>query len=430
MNHSVVILGSQWGDEGKGKIVDFLTDRVDAVVRFQGGHNSGHTLVINGKITKLRLIPSGILHNGVKNFIGNGVVVSLEALQAEANRLLNHNIPVFERLKISAGCPLILPIHVALDKARETTLRERSIGTTKCGIGPAYEDKVGRRAIRICDLYYPSVLKSKLKDLLDLHNFTLEHYYKSDLKFNLNDSISSLLNYSDMLESSISDVSAELNSIRSNRGKIIFEGAQGTLLDIDHGFYPFVTSSNTDAGNVSSGSGFGPRYIDAVIGVIKAYTTRVGNGAFPTELLNKIGEKVGYKGYEFGTVTRRKRRVGWLDLVLLRRSVEVNSINSLSLTKLDVLSGLSEIKVCVSYELDGNEILYPPHSNYDHARCKPIYKTLDGWYEEIFGQTIYNKLPIEARTYIQFIQKALGVPIDLISTGPDRNQSIILKNIV
>lgn len=430
MNHNIVILGSQWGDEGKGKVVDFLTDKSDAVVRFQGGHNAGHTLVIDDEVTKLRLIPSGILHAGVKSFIANGVVVSLEALRMEIDELISRGVPVFERLRISEACPLVLPVHVALDEARELALGDQKIGTTKRGISPAYEDKVARRAIRIGDLLHPSELKEKLDKLLHLHNFMLKHYYKVDLHFDLIETYDMLMNYGKTILPMITDVSAELNDIRLNKGKIIFEGAQGTLLDIDHGTYPFVTSSNTISGTVASGAGFGPCYIDSVIGVTKAYTTRVGSGAYPTELFDDTGQHLRMKGCEFGTVTGRERRTGWLDLVALRRAIEINSITSLCLTKLDVLDGLKKIKVCISYELNGKEIFYPPYDNLDYIHCKAIYKTLTGWSEETFGQTCYKNLPEAACNYIKFIEQKLNVPIDIISTGPERNQNIIVKNVL
>lgn len=429
MNHNIVILGSQWGDEGKGKFVDFLTDKADAVVRFQGGHNAGHTLVINGEVTKLCLIPSGILHHGVISFIGNGVVVSLDALHAEMSELVLRGVPVFERLRISEACPLVLPVHVALDEAREAALGDNKIGTTKRGIGPAYEDKIARRALRIGDLAHPQKLKSKLQSLLDLHNFIFKNYYKVDVYFDVDETYAALLSYAKKILPMIADVSAELNAIRLKKGKIIFEGAQGTLLDIDHGTYPFVTSSNTISGTVASGAGFGPCYIDAVVGITKAYTTRVGSGAYPTELFGETGEYLGVKGCEFGTVTRRKRRTGWLDLVALRRAIEINSITLICLTKLDVLDGLKEIKVCVAYELDDKEVSYPPYDNADYVRCKPIYKTFKGWSEETFNQTNYNKLPKAAHDYVRFIEQTLNIPIDIISTGPERNQNIIIKNI-
>lgn len=429
MNHNIVILGGQWGDEGKGKIVDFLTKKADAVVRFQGGHNAGHTLVINDEVTKLRLIPSGILHHNVTSFIGNGVVVSLEALIVEMDELSARGIPVCERLKISEACPLVLPVHVALDEAEESALKEKKIGTTKRGIGPAYSDKIARRAIRLGDLRYPQRLKEKLNRLLDFHNFTLKHYYHRDVEFSLEQCYQDLRRFAARVLPMIDDVSAALNAIRQNRGKVIFEGAQGTLLDIDHGTYPFVTSSNTISGTVASGAGFGPCYIDAVLGVIKAYTTRVGSGAYPTEVFDKVAEHLGKKGAEFGTITGRKRRVGWLDLVALRRAIEINSITSLCLTKLDVLDGLEEIKVCTAYELDGQQIDYPPYDNEDYLRCRPIYQTLSGWQAPSFDQRAYDDLPEAARCYIRFIEDRLKVPVDLVSTGPERHQNIIIKQV-
>ncbi len=430
VNHNIVILGSQWGDEGKGKIVDFLTDKANAVVRFQGGHNAGHTLVINGEVTKLRLIPSGILHDGVMSFIGNGVVVSLEALSSEMNELLARGVPVFDRLRISEACPIVLPVHVALDNAREAALGDQKIGTTKRGIGPAYEDKVARRAIRIGDLRAPQNLKQKLKTLLNLHNFTLKEYYKVEDQFDVEETYQQLLEYAKTILPMINDVSAELNAIRKKGGKIIFEGAQGTLLDIDHGTYPYVTSSNTISGTVASGAGFGPCYLDAVIGITKAYTTRVGSGAYPTELDDEVGEHLGVKGCEFGTVTGRKRRTGWLDLVALRRAIEINSITSICLTKLDVLDGLKELKVCVAYELDGEQVEYPPYDNADYVRCTPVYEVLSGWEgESVFDKRKWNDLPAAARSYVGFVEKKLGISVDIVSTGPERSQNVIVKDV-
>lgn len=429
MNHNIVILGSQWGDEGKGKIVDSLTGQVDAVVRFQGGNNAGHTLVIKGETTKLRLIPSGILRADVKNFIGNGVVVSLEALLTEIDELTANGVPVIERLQISEACSLVLPVHIALDQVREEMLQAEKIGTTQRGIGPAYEDKIARRAIRITDLRYPEQLQQKVKNLLDLHNCTLKHYYGSNLEFDVASCYQALRAQAQKILPMVTDVSAELNTIRKNRGKIIFEGAQGSLLDVDHGTYPFVTSSNTLSGTVSAGAGFGPCYLDAVIGVTKAYTTRVGSGAYPTELSDDIGEHLGVKGCEFGTVTGRKRRTGWLDLVALKRSIEINSITSICLTKLDVLDDLPEIKVCVGYRLDGKVYEYPPYSYVDYQRCQPIYKILPGWQAKSYGATDYTQLPENAKNYITFIEQHCGIPIDIISTGPERHQSIVRKSV-
>ena len=430
MSHNIVVLGSQWGDEGKGKIIDSLSDKVNAVVRFQGGNNAGHTLIIDGKITKLSLIPSGILRSHVKNFIGNGVVISLEALLTEIDELTIGGVSVVDRLQISEACSLVLPIHVLLDQLREQKLQSEKIGTTQLGIGPAYEDKIARRAIRISDLRYPKQLQSKVRQLFDLHNSVLKHYYGTSIQFNAVTCCQEILLQAKRVLPMVTDVSAKLNAIRQGRGKIIFEGAQGSLLDVDHGTYPFVTSSNTLSGSVSSGAGFGPCYLDAVIGVTKAYTTRVGGGVYLTELSGNIGNYLGSKGREFGTVTGRKRRAGWLDLVSLRRSVEINSITSLCLTKLDVLDELPEIKVCISYCIDGKTCKYPPYNYLDYDRCKPVYKTLPGWQQTSYGITEYSKLPQKAQGYIAFIEEFTGLSVDLISTGPERYQSIIRKSVL
>lgn len=429
MIRNIVVLGSQWGDEGKGKIVDLLTENANAVVRFQGGHNAGHTLVINGEVTKLRLIPSGILHDKVRSFIGNGVVISLETLFLEMKSLTIRSVPVNERLKISAASPIVLPIHVALDKVREQRLGIDKIGTTKMGIGPSYEDKIARRAIRIGDLNNPKNLKKKLIPLLDFHNFVLRHYYHYNETFAVEECYEQLLKHSEVILPMIVDVSAAINDIRKSKGKIIFEGAQGALLDIDHGTYPFVTSSNTILGSVASGAGFGPCYIDSVIGITKAYTTRVGMGAYPTELHDDIGKHLAVKGCEFGTVTGRRRRTGWLDLVLLKRAAEVNSITSICLTKLDVLDELREIKICVAYELKGKLLYYPPYDNCDYIDCKPVYVTLTGWQIQTYGMTNYEDLPANACNYIKFIENHIDVPIDMVSTGPERHHNIIINKL-
>ncbi|MFT6834952.1 MAG: adenylosuccinate synthase [Francisellaceae bacterium] len=428
MRNSIVILGSQWGDEGKGKIVDLLTDKAQAVVRFQGGHNAGHTLVIDGEVTKLSLIPSGILHHGVQSLIGNGVVLSLDALLKEMKGLEDRGVPVKERLQISEACPLILPVHILLDEAREEKLGLAKIGTTKRGIGPAYEDKVARRAIRLVDLKYPQRLKEKLERQLDYHNFVLKNYYKTN-GVDIQACYDTLLEQSEIILPLMSDVSATINALRKDNKKIIFEGAQGTLLDVDHGTYPFVTSSNTTAGTVGSGAGFGPKYIDYILGITKAYTTRVGSGAYPTELSCDVGEYLAVKGHEVGTVTGRGRRTGWLDLVALRRSIEINSITAICLTKIDVLDGLKEIKVCTAYELDGDICDYPPYDSEDYARCNPIYETLPGWFGETFNVRDYHKLPITAQDYVKFIEEKVGIPVDIISTGPDRNQNVFMSKI-
>lgn len=430
MAKHLVILGSQWGDEGKGKVVDLLADKVAAVVRYQGGHNAGHTLVIQGEVTKLHLIPSGIMHAGIKSIIGNGVVLSPEALCSEINRLESVGIPVRERLMISDACPLILPIHAALDQAREVKLGAKKIGTTGRGIGPAYEDKVARRAVRTGDLLYPRRFLEKLEVLMDYHNFVLTQYFKQPA-LSTQEIYEKTLEQAELFKSLIMDTSGELAKVKKANQSIIFEGAQGTFLDIDHGTYPYVTSSNTTAGAVASGSGFGPLYLNQVIGITKAYTTRVGSGPFPTELLmdHPIGQHLSAKGHEFGTTTGRPRRCGWLDLVSLRRSVFLNSMSSLCLTKLDVLDGLEELKICVSYVSKNNQRHdLPPSDAEDYCDLTPEYITLPGWKGSIHGVTHYEDLPTEAKNYIQKISTELGVPIDMISTGPDRDQTIVVRH--
>lgn len=423
MTNNVVVLGAQWGDEGKGKIVDMLADQADAVVRFQGGHNAGHTLVIGDKTIKLSLIPSGILHDNTRNFIGNGVVVSPDALLKEIKGLEAQGIPVKERLQISEACPLILPVHIALDQARETARGDKAIGTTGRGIGPAYEDKVARRCVRIGDLRHPERLIEKLSELMKYHNFVLQSYFQEE-PVSVEGTISQLLEYAEVLVPMMTDVTTELHQLREQGKRIIFEGAQGTLLDIDHGTYPYVTSSNTTAGAVAAGSGFGPCYLDKVIGVVKAYTTRVGSGPFPTELSDAVGQHLGEKGHEFGTVTGRQRRCGWLDCVALRRSVQINSLNSLCITKLDVLDGLEELKICVAYHVEGQRLTLPPYQAEDYAKCEPEYITLPGWSDSTFGMTEFSHLPANAQTYLAEIKKQLGVDIELVSTGPDRIETI------
>ncbi len=429
MGKSIVVLGSQWGDEGKGKIVDMLTAQADAVVRFQGGHNAGHTLNIEGKETKLRLIPSGILHEGVISYIGNGVVVSLDALSEEMNEVASTGVPVNQRLRISEACPVVLPVHIQLDEAKEMALGQNKIGTTKRGIGPAYEDKVARRAIRLSDLRYPERLYEKLKSLYTYHETVLTYVYGQSLQASFDSVYQTLMQHGKNVIPLLTDVSAELNGLRQAGKKIVFEGAQGTLLDIDHGTYPFVTSSNTTSGNISAGAGFGPCYLDDVIGVTKAYTTRVGSGAYPTELDGEIGQYLAKKGKEVGTNSGRNRRTGWLDLVALRRSIEINSITSICLTKLDVLDGLETLKICVAYELDGKTVTHPPYDNADYQRCQPVYETFQGWSESTEGLKNWDALPVNAQRYIEYIQKALGVSIDIISTGPERSENIITQSI-
>jgi len=428
---NIVILGSQWGDEGKGKVVDLLTadGRVSTVVRYQGGHNAGHTLVINGEVTKLHLIPSGIMHAGILSIIGNGVVLSPEALCSEIERLEKAGVPVRERLIISDSCPLILPIHAALDQARELKRGSQKIGTTGRGIGPAYEDKVARRAVRTGDLLHPERYLEKLKELMDYHNFFLENYF-SQPKLDVLKIYETSLKQAEFFKHLIMDTSARLQNIYSHNQPIIFEGAQGALLDIDHGTYPYVTSSNTTAGGVSSGSGMGPLYLDQVIGITKAYATRVGSGPFPTELFDEVGAHLSKQGNEFGTTTGRSRRCGWLDLVSLRRSIFLNSMTALCLTKLDVLDGLEEIKICVGYEnQDSGEVnLLPPTDALDYLNLNPKFISMPGWKKSTHGLTKYADLPEQAQNYIQKIERELGVPVDIISTGPDRDQTIIINH--
>lgn len=427
MNKNIVILGSQWGDEGKGKIVDLLTEQVDGVVRFQGGHNAGHTLVINGKKTILHLLPSGIMRDGVQCFIANGVVLSPAALLKEIDELEAENVVVMDRLFISASCPLILPIHVALDKARESALGSQLIGTTGRGIGPAYEDKVARRAIRVGDLLHPQRLQDKLRVLADLYNFTLENYYHVE-PISYEQMLVELTAQAARLKDRISDVAEQLIALRNAGKSLLFEGAQGTLLDIDHGTYPFVTSSNTTAGNAATGSGIGPLDLDYVLGITKAYATRVGSGPFPTELNDAVGEHLSTVGQEVGATTGRRRRCGWFDAAALRRAVHINSLSALCMTKLDVLDGLDTVKICVAYRFNDQPISVPPVDSDDFALCEPIYEELPGWSESTVGVTTYDALPKNAKRYLTRLTEILSVPIDMISTGPDREHTIILRS--
>ena len=427
MNKNIVILGSQWGDEGKGKIVDLLTDQADAVVRFQGGHNAGHTLVIKGEVTKLSLIPSGILHEGVQSFIGNGVVVSLQALTKEMRMLEERGVPVSERLLISEACPLVLPVHVLIDEAREAQLGKDKIGTTKRGIGPAYEDKIARRAIRIGDLKNPDRFKAKLTRLLEYHNFVLKEYFGVK-GVDIVDCYEETLSLAQKITPLIDDVSASLNALRKAGKRIIFEGAQGTLLDVDHGTYPFVTSSNTVASSAATGTGCGPNSIHYVLGITKAYTTRVGEGPFPTELTDDIGELLGSRGKEFGTVTSRKRRCGWFDGVLVRQTIKISGIDGIALTKLDVLDELDEIKMCVEYELDGKKMDYLPAAVEDQIKIKPIYKTFPGWKSSTQGIKNIEALPENAKNYIYALEDFIGTKVSSISTSPEREDTILLEN--
>jgi adenylosuccinate synthase len=427
MGKNLVIIGTQWGDEGKGKVVDLLTERADAVVRFQGGHNAGHTLVIEGQQTILHLIPSGILHPGVECFIGNGVVLAPDALFDEIDKLTASGVEVAERLRISAGCALILPYHVALDQAREKARGNKAIGTTGRGIGPAYEDKIARRGIRLGELLNPDHFAERLREVMDYHNFSLRQFFHAE-PVDVSATLEQALAWGERIRPLVCDVSGRLHQLRAGKAAILFEGAQGALLDIDHGTYPFVTSSTTTAGGAASGSGVGPLDLDYVLGIVKAYTTRVGGGPFPTELFDEAGQHLGEKGHEFGATTGRKRRCGWLDMVALRRAFAVNSVSGLCITKLDVLDGLDEIRICTGYELDGQVLETPPLAAEDLARVKPIYRTVPGWRESTVGALSLDALPQAAREYLDRIAELGGRPIDIVSTGPDRAQTIVLRH--
>ncbi|MFT4835319.1 MAG: adenylosuccinate synthase [Psychromonas sp.] len=434
MGNNVVVLGTQWGDEGKGKVVDLLTDKAQWVVRYQGGHNAGHTLVIDGEKTVLHLIPSGILRDNVKCVIGNGVVLSPEALLEELKMLEDRGVPAKQRLHISEGCPLILPYHIALDAARELARGDKAIGTTGRGIGPAYEDKVARRGLRVDDLFNMETFAVKLKEVIDYHNFQLVNYYKVEA-VNFDEVLKQVQNVADLLISLVIDVTDELDKARLRGENILFEGAQGTLLDIDHGTYPYVTSSNTTAGGVATGSGFGPAHIDYVLGIVKAYTTRVGSGPFPTELydgvdkLDPAGKHLGTVGHEFGATTGRLRRTGWFDAVAIKRAVQLNSITGFCLTKLDVLDGLEEIKICTAYKMPGDKLVdVPPMCADGYEQAVPVYESMPGWTESSFGLTSFDALPENAKAYVRRLEEVTGIPMDIISTGPDRNETILQVN--
>lgn len=427
MGKNVVVLGTQWGDEGKGKIVDLLTDQASVVARFQGGHNAGHTLVIEGQKTVLHLIPSGILRDNVTCMIGNGVVLSPEALLEEMAELEGKGVPVRERLRLSPACPLILPVHIALDQARERARGNAKIGTTGRGIGPAYEDKVARRGLRLGDMFNRELFANKLKELMAYHNFMLTNYYQEDA-VSYEETLALTVKWADELEPMVADVTGALHDAREAGKNIMFEGAQGSLLDIDHGTYPFVTSSNTTAGGTATGSGFGPLYLDYVLGITKAYTTRVGSGPFPTELFDSIGKHLGEKGHEFGATTGRERRCGWFDAVALKQAIRINSVSGLCLTKLDVLDGLDTIKLCVGYQdAEGNEAGAPCHAD-DYEKLVPIYEEIPGWQNSTIGAKSLDDLPANARAYISRIEEILKTPVDIISTGPDRVETIILRH--
>ncbi len=427
MGKNIVVVGTQWGDEGKGKIVDLLTDRVSAVARFQGGHNAGHTLVIDGKKTVLHLIPSGILRDGVQCFIGNGVVVSLQALMEEMDGLVANGVPVFERLRISPACPLILPSHVALDQARERARGALAIGTTGRGIGPAYEDKVARRAVRISDLFVREKFAAKLGEILDYHNFVLKHYFRAPT-IDFTETLDEAMALAERVAPLVADVTGLLHQMHERGESVMFEGAQGTLLDIDHGTFPFVTSSNTVAGAASTGTGIGPNQIDFVLGIVKAYTTRVGAGPFPTELMDDMGAHLARVGAEVGATTGRPRRCGWFDAVSLRRSIINSGVSGLCVTKLDVLDELETIRICVGYTIDGETIDTPPVIVDRYAEAEPVYEDMPGWQSSTVGITEFDKLPQAARDYLKRIEEIVATPVDIISTGPGREQTIVHRD--
>lgn len=427
MGRNVVVLGTQWGDEGKGKIVDLLTEKIAAVVRFQGGHNAGHTLVIDGKKTVLHLIPSGILRENVLCLIGNGVVLSPEALLKEIAGLEATGIPVSQRLRLSPACPLILPSHVALDQARELARGDSKIGTTGRGIGPAYEDKVARRGLRLGDIRDAKLFAEKLRELLKYHNFMLQQYYGVE-PVSFEAVLAECMEMSKKLLPMIADVTTILHDLRREGASIMFEGAQGSLLDIDHGTYPYVTSSNTTAGGTSTGSGFGPLYLDYILGITKAYTTRVGGGPFPTELSCGIGKRLADKGHEFGSTTGRARRCGWFDAVALKHAIEINSVSGLCLTKLDVLDGLEQIGICTGYEDAQGQPVYSLSGSEDYEAITPVYEMMPGWTDSTVGAKTVEDLPENARAYIRRLEELVGAPVDIISTGPDRNETIVLRD--
>ena len=426
---NVVVIGTQWGDEGKGKIVDWLTDHAQGVVRFQGGHNAGHTLVIGGQKTALQLIPSGIMRAGVACYIGNGVVLSVPDLLREIDKLQANGVEVESRLKISEACPIILPYHCALDAAREIARGAAKIGTTGKGIGPTYEDKVARRAIRVADLLNPARFAEKLRENLDYHNFVLTEYLKApavDYQKTLDDALALVPRIRPM----VADVSSALYAAYKGGARLLFEGAQGSLLDVDHGTYPFVTSSNCVAGNAAAGSGVGPGMLHYILGITKAYTTRVGSGPFPSELPTDdgVGKHLSAVGHEFGTVTGRARRCGWFDAALLKRSVQINGVSGMCITKLDVLDGIETLQICTGYILDGKTVDIFPSGAEDAGRCIPVYETIPGWTESTVGAKSMDALPQNARNYIKRIETLVGVPVDMVSTGPDREETIVLRH--
>ena len=427
MGKSVVVIGTQWGDEGKGKVVDMLTDRVQAVVRFQGGHNAGHTVVIEGEKTVLHLIPSGILRDNVRCLIGNGVVVSPAALIEELSMLEARGVPARERLVLSPACPLILPYHVALDTAREKARGARAIGTTGRGIGPAYEDKAARRGLRVGDLLHRERFAAKLGEVLDYHNFVLANYYRV-AKLDFQAILDEQMHHAEAIAPMVADVAELLFQHQRAGDNVLYEGAQGTLLDIDHGTYPYVTSSNTTAGFAATGTGSGPRVMDYVLGITKAYTTRVGSGPFPTELSDEMGEHLARRGHEFGATTGRPRRCGWFDAVGLRRAQQLNSVSGLCVTKLDVLDGLDEIRICIGYDTPEGRLQAAPMGAEALAEVTPIYEELPGWQESTVGIRSWDALPQAAQRYLERIAEVVEAPIDIVSTGPDRADTIVLRH--
>jgi adenylosuccinate synthase len=427
MGKNVVVIGTQWGDEGKGKLVDLLTDQAEAVVRFQGGHNAGHTLVIRGEKTVLHLIPSGILRDGVQCMIGNGVVLSPNALMEEIELLEKAGIPVRSRLLISEACTLILPVHVAIDQAREKARGSKAIGTTGRGIGPAYEDKAARRGLRAGDLRNPKRFAEKLKELVEYHNFMLTNYYHADA-VDYQQTLDEALKLGEQIKPMLTDVGEELYKYQAEGKNLLFEGAQGALLDIDHGTFPYVTSSNTTAGGAATGTGIGPLDLHYVLGITKAYSTRVGNGPFPTELHDDNGDHLGTKGHEFGATTGRKRRTGWFDAVSMRKSAKMNSLSGICLTKLDVLDGLEKVGICTAYKLNGNITETAPLGADQYEECHAIIEEMPGWSETTAGITDFNALPENAKAYIRRIEELIGVKVAILSTGPDREETIILEH--
>ena len=427
MGKNVVVVGTQWGDEGKGKVVDLLTDKASAVVRFQGGHNAGHTLVIDGEKTVLHLIPSGILRDQVLCLIGNGVVLSPTALLEELGMLEQAGVPARERLKVSESCPLILPYHIALDQAREIARGNKAIGTTGRGIGPAYEDKVSRRGLRLGELLDPAHFTERLREVMEYHNYALENYFKVD-PVDYQKVLDEALAQGEQIAPMVDDIPGLLHRMRREGKHIMFEGAQGALLDIDHGTYPYVTSSTTTAGGAASGSGVGPCDLDYILGIVKAYTTRVGAGPFPTELFDDDGQYLGEKGHEFGATTGRQRRCGWLDTVSLKRSLNINSVTGMCITKLDVLDGLKTIKICVAYTLQGSSIDIPPVGADLMELCEPEYIEMPGWSEPTVGAKTFDDLPQAAQAYLRKVEELCETPIAIISAGPDRAETMILKH--